>query len=152
MEYEDLLLECDQNGLVVKEKPLSSSDGRIQDKTIAIRKNLPLVKKACVLAEELGHYYTASGDVLDQTTVSGIKKERIGRIHAYNRMVGPAGIVAAYEHRCMTLVDMADFLSVTEEFLLEALECYRQKYGTCRQYKNYIIMFEPSLAVVELLP
>ena len=53
MNYEDLLIEADRAGLIVKEKPLLLSDGRIKGRKIAIRKDIPtLRKKADVLAEE----------------------------------------------------------------------------------------------------
>ena len=61
MTYEELLIEADSEGLIVREKPLAGSDGRIKGKRIAIRKNIPtLAKKADVLAEEMGHYHTGA--------------------------------------------------------------------------------------------
>ena len=60
--YELLLDEASNNGLIVKEKPLKNADGRIKGCKIAIRKNLDTTaEKRCVLAEELGHYYTTYG-------------------------------------------------------------------------------------------
>ena len=44
---------------------------------------------------------------------------------------------------------MADFLNVSEDTLTEALEYYRQIYGTYVAIDNYVIMFEPYLAVYE---
>lgn len=44
---------------------------------------------------------------------------------------------------------MADYLDVTEQFLADCLETYRQKYGCCVELDNYVIMFEPRLAVYE---
>ena len=45
MSYEDLLKEADAAGLIVKEKPLPLSDGRIKGHKIAIRKNIPTLRK-----------------------------------------------------------------------------------------------------------
>ena len=57
--YEILLDEARNIGLVVKEKPLQSGDGRIKGNKIAIRHDIKTSRqKANVLAEELGHYYT----------------------------------------------------------------------------------------------
>ena len=59
--YEQLLDSADQEGLAVKEQPLSTHDGLIRGTRIAIRKDIPTqAKKACVLAEELGHHYTSA--------------------------------------------------------------------------------------------
>lgn len=151
MDYTELLKEADSSGLIVKEAPLQSADGRIRDRRIAIRKGMTETKKACVLAEEIGHFHTATGDILEQTSIQNLKIERAGRLYAYNRMIGLTGIIKAYEHRCHTRSEMAEYLEVSEDFLLEALECYRQKYGVSCQIDNYVIFFEPSLAVMEII-
>ena len=151
MNYTDLLNEASAKGLVVKEKMLQAHDGRIKENKIAIRKDMPEIEKACVLAEELGHFYTAAGDIFEQDSIQNIKTERAGRIFAYNRMIGLTGIINAYKRNCRSLPEMAEYLEVTEEFLQEALKCYRQKYGISCQIDNYIIFFEPSLAVMELI-
>ena len=59
MTYDELLIDADAAGLIVKEKKLNSSDGRIWNNRVAIRRSIPTsVEKSCVLAEEIGHYYT----------------------------------------------------------------------------------------------
>lgn len=152
MNYEALLEESDSLGLIVKEKPLKYNNGRIKGNRIAIRKDIETTaEKACVLAEELGHYYTATGDILDQSTVANRKLEMRGRLVSYNRLVGLRGIVDAYLHHCQSLFETAEYLGVTEEFLNDSIACYKSKYGMCAQIDNYIIMFEPSIAVLELV-
>ena len=75
MNYEDLLNEYTGDDLVIKEKPLQSSNGRIYNNRIAIRHDLDTVNKTCTLAEELGHYYTTTGDIIDQEDTSNRKQE-----------------------------------------------------------------------------
>ena len=76
MLYEDLLIEADMSNLIVKEKPLINNDGLISGNRIAIRKNIATTtEKACVLAEELGHHYTTTGNILDQQNVVNAKQE-----------------------------------------------------------------------------
>ena len=83
MNYEELLIEADNAGLTVKEKPLPLSDGRIKGHRIAIRKDIPTQRqKADVLAEELGHYYTTVGRIVEQRSVSDRKQEYDGNSHA----------------------------------------------------------------------
>ena len=151
MTYEELLIEADNNNLTVKEKPLPISKGRIKGKRIAIRKGMTEVEKACVLAEELGHYYTAVGNILDQSSVENRKQEMQGRILAYNNQVGLCGIIDAYLHHCQSLSESAEYLGVTEEFLNDTLTYYRNKYGVYTTVDNYAIIFEPSIAVMELI-
>lgn len=153
MEYEALLKESDSLGLVVKEKPLKYNDGRIKGSRIAIRKDLETsAEKICVLAEELGHYHTAIGDILDQSDTAKRKLEQKGRISAYNKLVGLHGIIDAYKHHCQSIEESAEYLGVTLEFLNDALAYYKSKYGICTTLGSYAVFFEPAVAVLELLP
>lgn len=151
MEYTDLLIEADNLSLITKDKPLRAHDGRIKRNRIAIRKDMPEIKKKCVLAEELGHFHTTVGNILDQTEVQNRKQELHARFWAYNRLIGLQGIISAYKAGCRSIYDMASHLDVTEEFLQEALSCYRQKYGVCTRIDNYVIYFEPAISVLELI-
>ena len=152
MNYEELLIEADNAGLTVKEKPLPLSDGRIKGHRIAIRKDIPTQRqKADVLAEELGHYYTAVGRIVEQRSVSDRKQEYAARLWAYNRRIGLSGIILGYRNHCHNRHELAECLEVSEEFLQEALECYREKYGCYVELDGYVIMFEPHLAVMEKL-
>ena len=101
--YEDLLKEADYNNLITKEKELPISKGRIKGNRIAIRKGLTEKEKKCVMAEELGHYYTGIGNILDQSNISNRKQELHGRIYSYNRLIGLTGIIEAYKHNCQTI-------------------------------------------------
>ena len=143
MNYDILLEEADSGGIMIKEKPLIANDGRIRGDQILIRQDLSGRQKACVLAEELGHYYTTAGDILDQSDVSNRKQERTARLWAYNKMITLEKLVAAKESGCRNSFEIAEHLEVTEEFLLEALECYRAKYEKGLQKDNYLILFEP---------
>lgn len=149
--YDDLLIEADNNNLITKEKPLRGNKGRIKGNRIAIKKDLTETEKKCVLAEELGHHYTAVGDILDQSTVENRKQEMRGRIVAYNKLVGLRGIVDAYLHHCQNLSEAAEYLGVTEEFLSDSIMYYKNKYGVFATVDNYTVVFEPTIAVIELI-
>lgn len=153
MGYEELLLEAEQHGITVKEKPLPLSDGLIKGRRIAIRQDIPtLAKKADVLAEELGHYYTTVGNILDQTNTESRKQERAARMWAYNLRIPLLDLVKAYKAHCRNTFEMAEYLDVSEDTLKEALEFYRQKYGTGVMVGDYYIRFEPHLDVFEYRP
>lgn len=150
MTYEHLLIESEKENLIVKEKDIPGFGGRIYQNRIAIHKQLSTqTEKACILAEELGHHYTSTGDILDQSDPAARKQEFHARLWGYNKMVGLHGIVSAYRNHCRNLSEMADYLDVTEPFLADCLESYRRKYGCYVELDNYVIMFEPVLAVVE---
>lgn len=149
MTYEALLKEADSHQLTVKEKPLKQHDGLIVGNKIAIRKDIgTTAEKSCILAEELGHHYTSSGNILDQSNAMNRKQEYRARLYGYNLKIGLMGIVKAYEAGCYSLYEMAEYLDCTEEYLKEALTAYHSKYGVCKELDNYIIFFEPYLAVL----
>ncbi len=150
--YEALLDEACDKGLIVKEKPLQYNNGRIKGNRIAIRKDLSTsTEKACVLAEELGHHETTVGNILNMSDSWNRKQERQARLNGYNRMIGLMGIINAYEAKCHNQHEMAEFLNVTEEYLLECIKCYRDKYGPRKTVNNYIIYFIPNLAIMKMV-
>ena len=149
--YDDLLAVANEKGLKVKEKSLSGNYGRIMGNRIAIRKDMTTTEKACVLAEELGHHETTVGNIIDMSVSWNRKQERQARLNGYQRMIGLMGIVKAYEAGCQTQYEIAEFLNVTEEYLLECIECYRDKYGTMKSIDNYTIYFIPNLAVMKIV-
>ena len=123
--YEQLLDEAYQGGLTVKEKPLQSGDGRILNDRIAIRETLPnSAVKACVLAEELGHYYTTAGDIIDQSDTENRKQENVARKWAYNKILPIENILFALQDGHTEIWDMAEYLDVDEAFLRDALIYY----------------------------
>ena len=151
MNYEQLLTAANQEGLLVKEQPLTEHDGLIRGSRIAIRKDIETqAEKSCVLAEEIGHYRTSSGNILDQNKAESRKQEYRARLYGYNLKIGLAGLIRAYEAGCGNLYEMAEYLDATEEYLEEAIDCYKSKYGLCTSIDNYIIYFEP-LAVIKLI-
>ena len=152
MNYTDLLIETTDKGLIVKELPLTGSDGRIRNHNIGIRKDIDTsIQKKCVLAEEVGHFETTSGDIIDQHNISNQKQELRARLWAYDKLIGLTGIINAYKHGCTSLHEMAEFLEVTEEFLNESLTAYRRRYGCFTKLDNYVIYFEPALGVLEMI-
>lgn len=154
MTYENLLQEAaDENVYVIEDAPFrSQADGLIRNDVIGINRTVRRsTQRACVLAEELGHYHTTVGDIMDQSSDANRKQELRARLWSYNKLIGLHGIISCYRAGCQTAYDMAEHLGVTEEFLQEALQCYRSKYGIYTRFDNYVIFFEPTLSVLELI-
>ena len=145
MTYESLLKEADSRQLKVKEKTLNQYNGLIVGNKIAIRKDIETeTEKSCVLAEELGHYYTSSGDILDQSKPENRKQEHRARLWAYNKMITMDKLANARKSGCRNRYEIAEYLEVTEEFLQEAIDSYKEIYGAgYHQYGDYLICFEP---------
>lgn len=150
MTYDELLILADTEGLITKEKPLKANDGRIAGNRIAIRKDIETsAEKSCVLAEELGHYYTSSGNIIDQHNVSNRKQEYKARLKGYEIKIGLSGIIDCYKRGCQSIHDMAEFLEAPETYIRDVISCYQSKYGVYVTVDNYIIYFIPQLAIGE---
>ena len=151
-DYETLLDFADKHQVIVTEKfDLSGTrlKGLYCDATIAIDKNLTQSEKACVLAEELGHHNTSSGNIIDFNDISNRKQERCARVWAYYYMLSFSDLIKAYKHNCQNRYEIAEYLGITEEFLSDAIKYYKEKYGTMVNYDTYIIYFDP-LGVLEV--
>ena len=151
MKYDALLDEANAEGISIKERPFKTYDGRLKGKDIYLRKDMNTTEKTCVLAEEMGHHYTTVGNILDMESAQNRKQERQARLHGYNRLIGLVGLIEAYEHGCRNRYEIAEFLEVTDEFLEDCINCYRDKYGIYTTVDNYIIYFIPNLMVTEMI-
>ncbi|WP_029502534.1 ImmA/IrrE family metallo-endopeptidase [Lachnoclostridium phytofermentans] len=149
MEYEELLDEAFSMKLKIKEVPLRGNKGRIIDNHIYIKSDMIKSEKLTTLAEEIGHYETTVGDILNQDISNNVKQEIKARYWSYDKLIGLHRIIDAYNARCLDKFDIADYLNVPLTFLESSISYYRSKYGCCIPYRNYIIFFDPSLAVLE---
>lgn len=152
--YEELQDAACKDGIDVIDYPFETKRirGLYCDGTVVIRKDIDTqAEKSCVLAEELGHHYTTTGNILEQSTnVMNRKQEYRARLYGYNLRVGLIGIIKAYEACCRNLHEMAEHLDVPEDYLTEVIDCYRSKYGQYVAVDNYIIYFIPQLAVMRI--
>lgn len=150
--YEELLHEAINDGISVDENYSFKGEfsGLYIDGNIALSDRLHTTpEKVCVLAEELGHHHTSVGNILDMNDARNRKQERQARLWGYNRLIGLTGIINAFRAGCQSRHEIAETLSVTEEYLQECIDCYRDKYGEYVEVDNYMICFIPNLAVME---
>ena len=95
--YEDLLMEYEDK-LLIEERNMKN-EGLYGDNVAWINKNLPSRRKTCILAEEIGHYETSVGDILDQHSLDSAKQERAARGWAFNKLIPLDDIKAvSYTH------------------------------------------------------
>lgn len=148
--YEQLLSSSDESIIIIEKQFKSKAKGLCKGNKIGISTDIDTsIEKACVLSEELGHHYTSVGNIIDLSSVQNRKQERQARLWAYNKQIGLSGIIRAFNHGCKSSYEIAEYLEVTEEFLCDAIECYKNKYGICVTVDNYIIYFTPNLTVGE---
>lgn len=140
--YEKMLIDASNNGFEIVEKNFKSdAKGLCKGKKIGIRKDMSDTEKACVLAEELGHYYTSVGNILDQNNVNNKKQELVARRWATNILLCPADLIEACRAGNEYISDIAEYISVTPEFLIDAINVFSAKYGPVYSDGEYEIRF-----------
>jgi len=152
--FEQLAQEANDNGLEVLEMAFRSNriKGLYCNSTIAINDKLKdSRKKACILAEEIAHHDLTVGNILEQSNTQNRKQEMLARMSAYNRMIGLIGLINAFNAGCRNRFEIAEYLDVTEEFLIDALEAYRNKFGEYTTIDEYVIYFEPYLSIAKMI-
>lgn len=147
--YEKLLMEIEREEIEIISMPLSENiKGLYADNVIAINNSVSTtVEKTCILAEELGHYHTTTGDILNQAKITNRKQELRARRWAVKKLISMKGIVAAYEAGVRNRHELSEYLGVTEEFINTALEHFRGIYGYSHSVGEYTIIFNPLVVV-----
>ncbi len=148
--YEALLEEARQKGLTVIEKyPFHSSRirGLCCDDTIALNAQIDTeAERTVILCEELTHATRQCGNILKDP-----RMEHRARQLSFDRLISPEGLVHAYLCGCRESWEFAECLGVTEEFLAQAMENYRARFGTLKRVVydgvDYAITFEPTLSI-----
>ncbi|MEK9198836.1 ImmA/IrrE family metallo-endopeptidase [Ureibacillus sp. FSL E2-3493] len=109
--YETLIEECNNLEVEVFEIDHMKNKGLYGDNVIWINKSLPsLIEKRCILAEEIGHHLTSTGDILDQSNVTNRKQELKARSWAYEKLVPLKKIIQAHKRNISNRFELADFL------------------------------------------
>ena len=119
--YEKLIAEY--NNLYIEERPMKN-DGLYADGCAWINKDMKSNRKYCILAEEIGHYETSVGNILDQEKTNNRKQELTARKWAYEKILPIENIRFAVADGYTEIWDMAEYLDVDEAFLKEALRYY----------------------------
>jgi len=109
--YEKLLDEAARTNLIYETPLPETIKGLYSDNVIAINKNISTsTEKTCILAEELGHFHTSYGNILDQSQITNRKQEIIARRWAYQKLVPLEAFVLAYKKRVSGIGEFAEML------------------------------------------
>ncbi|MBE9428100.1 ImmA/IrrE family metallo-endopeptidase [Staphylococcus epidermidis] len=141
--YEDLVIKNRHipidDGIALK----GDFEGFYDNGVILIDKNLSETRKAEVLYEELAHHKLTYGNILDQSKWINRKFENYAKRHGYEAALPLRIIVEAHNYGVSNLYELAQYVQLSEEHVLEILEHYKQKHGIGTHYGNYSITFEP---------
>ncbi|ASN72882.1 hypothetical protein 7F2_1 [uncultured Caudovirales phage] len=108
-----------------------------------IDKDLSETRKAEVLYEELAHHKLTYGNILDQSKDINRKFENYARRHGYEAALPLRIIVEAHHYGVSSLYELADYVQLSEKYIVEILKHYKNKYGIGTHYGEYLITFDP---------
>lgn len=141
--YEQLLAENEHIKIKDTHSLPDGYSGFYKDGIILIDKDLSETRKAEVLYEELAHHKLTYGNILDQSKDINRKFENYARRHGYEAALPLRIIVEAHHYGVKNLYELAEYVQLSEEHVLEILEHYKQKHGIGTHYGDYSITFEP---------
>lgn len=111
--------------------------GLICNDQVFINKSANYVDQNEWLAEEIGHYQTSVGDIIDQSEAECRKQELIARQRAYTLLITLDGLLDCYKNGSDTPNELADYFDVSVDFLYKAIDTYRIKNGLIFDYEGY---------------
>lgn len=150
--YEELLEYAVNEGITVIDFELGDkTKGLYCDGYVFIDKHCAESEKFCALAEELGHHYTATSNIVSLDTMEKRKQEQLGRRWGYETILSLERILDAIIEGYDNLADLAEQLYVTPEYLQEALLYYGQKHGAEIMYHDHRVIFSDASVIVHPL-
>lgn len=141
--YEQLLAENEHIKIKDTHSLPDGYSGFYKDGIILIDKDLSETRKAEVLYEELAHHKLTYGNILDQSKWINRKFENYAKRHGYEAALPLRIIVEAHHYGVSSLYELAEYVQLSEEHVLEILEYYKTKHGLTTRYGKYVIQFEP---------
>ncbi|MDT4239060.1 ImmA/IrrE family metallo-endopeptidase [Staphylococcus haemolyticus] len=141
--YEDLLKKYDYISINETGNIPKFMSGFYMNGEIFINSNRPTTIKLETLAEELAHHEITYGNILDDKDIQNRKYELKARRLACEILIPLNELINAFLQGIHNLYELANFFEVTESFVLQSIEHYKQKYGYSTRYGKYVIQFEP---------
>lgn len=143
--YENLISLAYSHGIKVIESDLGIDKpfGKCIGNLIIINNRVNEYERLCVLYEELGHFNLTIGDITDQSNLNNRKQESIARRWSYENLVSPEDIINAILSGIDNIYDLAESLNITEDFLIQSIKHYKNKYGIYYVGKTHLLTFEP---------
>lgn len=141
--YEDLLKKYDYISINETGSIPKFMSGFYMNGEIFINSNRPTTTKLETLAEELAHHEITYGNILDDKNMQNRKYELKARRLACEILLPLNELISAFLQGIHNLYELANFFEVTESFVLQSIEHYKQKYGYSTRYGKYVIKFEP---------
>nr|WP_188352328.1 ImmA/IrrE family metallo-endopeptidase [Macrococcus hajekii] len=119
--------------------------GLYKNGVIYLDKQLSPEKSVEILAEEIGHHFTSAGDITDYSKIENMKQEVRARRFGHELIITFDGLIEAWSIGVHNIFEMAIHFGVTEEYIFEAIEHYKQRHGLSTIHGDYLIRFDPLM-------
>lgn len=100
-------------------------------------------QKLEILFEEIAHHKYTWGDITDQSKFNNRKFENYARRAGYQAALPLRIIIEAYHYGISNLHELAEYVELSEEYIIKVIDFYKKKYGLSTYYNGYVIKFEP---------
>lgn len=124
--------------------------GLVIGRSIFINADRSTEEKYELLQEEVAHYDTTVGNIVEEDTREKRKQEKKARSLAKERAVTLDGLIHCFYTGLWGPEEVADYFGVTEKFLFSALEHYRDKYGVIFRYNGYYFDFRRAINITKI--
>ncbi|MET3092061.1 ImmA/IrrE family metallo-endopeptidase [Enterococcus casseliflavus] len=139
--YEELMLKFPE--LNYKFDPLMPihQKGMIHGSIVYLNPQQNYEELNSTVAEEIGHYLTGSGNIIEQDTPEKRKQEQKARDTGATILVTPGDILHCFESGCVSVWECAEHLDITEKTFKAAIKYYARKYDGIKTENKYTILF-----------
>lgn len=118
--------------------------GLYQDEVIYLNPVQTPEELVGTIGEEIGHYLTTVGNIIEQDTNLKRKQERQARDIGASLVVSPTEIINCYENGCKTIDDCVTHLGVTKQVFEDAISYYARRFNGIKTENGYTIFFREN--------
>lgn len=141
--YEALVSKYNHLTIIETDMLPSFQSGMYFNNQIYINSNRSEAVKLETLAEELAHHKLTWGDITDQSKFNNRKFENYARRAGYQAALPLRIIIEAYHYGISNLHELAEYVELSEEYIIKVIEFYKKKYGLSTYFNGHVIKFEP---------
>jgi hypothetical protein len=131
--------------VIDRELPCKKLKGLYVDRTVVLKPGMSSVERCCILAEELGHYATSKGNIVDYRVQRSRDQEHLARFWACERLITFRKLQESCCRCWPCMSALASFWNISDEFLRNACACFKKEYGCelLTQDNEYRISLNP---------
>lgn len=115
--------------------------GLYNNNVVYLNPNQSSVELHETVAEEIAHHYTTFGNIIDQSDPSNRKQEAKARAVGAEMTVHPSLLIACKLQGFKETWECAEYLNVTPEYLVDALQMYKSRFGLEFEYSGFLFKF-----------